>query len=394
MDNIIKDTNWTILDKITKQAMNQSLPDELVANWDDSIIKSYEKGVENFIDAYNHQQLYPSGDWLYEKIDINQQLLIHNYTGSCPTLTYEISPVKGCHIGCLYCLVNDGKHHEPLVVYDNYHELVRKFLETNHTEEHYYYFSAKTEAFQRPTLETGIAHKILKVFIEHYKSFPASKARLFIASKAGYDTLMSSYEGETIFDLFLKLKGKMQFNTSISIMPEAVRRLLEPEAPTIEQRLKAVEKCRSLGVMANSALIQPILPFMINDDYLDNYFEKLSEVGIINYKPEFLTACIENIALCGKIVGYYNKDQEKELYQCYFTKDNLSHVKQRQRIAPINSISKSLLEQIMKVSTRYDITTSICYWVRTELGISEKDIPFINSNGFQCLGYQSQLFQK
>jgi len=264
--------------------MNQLLPDESFVNWDSSIVSAYEQGVKNFIDAYNHQQLYPTDDWRFEKINIDQQLLIHNYTGSCPTLTYEISPVKGCHIGCLYCLVNDGKHNEPLVVYENYHELVQKFLEKNHIEEHYYYFSAKTEAFQKPTLETGIAHKILKVFIEHYKKHPSSKARLFIASKAGYDALMSTYNGETIFDLFAQLKGRMQFNTSISMMPENVRRILEPYGAPMDQRLKAVERCRYIGVMANSALIQPILPFMVHDDYLSDYFKKLSDVGIINYR--------------------------------------------------------------------------------------------------------------
>ncbi len=41
---------------------------------------------------------------------------------------------------------------------------------------------------------------------------------------------------------------------------------------------------------------------------------------------------------------------------------------------------------------KYGVSTSICYWVRSELGISEEMIPIINDNGFQCLGYQRRLF--
>ena len=54
---------------------------------------------------------------------------IHNYTGRCPTLTFEVNPIKGCHVGCQYCLVTDGVHEQKLVAYENYHLYVRKLLE-------------------------------------------------------------------------------------------------------------------------------------------------------------------------------------------------------------------------------------------------------------------------
>ncbi len=44
------------------------------------------------------------------------------------------------------------------------------------------------------------------------------------------------------------------------------------------------------------------------------------------------------------------------------------------------------------IARKYGVSTSICYWVRSELGISEEIIPIINDNGFQCLGYQRRLF--
>ena len=53
---------------------------------------------------------------------------IHNYTGRCPTLTFEINPVKGCFVGCQYCLVTDGVHEQTITAYSNYHLYVRKLL--------------------------------------------------------------------------------------------------------------------------------------------------------------------------------------------------------------------------------------------------------------------------
>ena len=84
----------------------------------------------------------------------------------------------------------------------------------------------KTEAFQEATLLTGIAHRILHEFISHFAQHPSSKARLFIASKAGAKHLEYTFNGESVLDLFAQLKGKMQFNTSVSIMPDAFRDIL------------------------------------------------------------------------------------------------------------------------------------------------------------------------
>ena len=63
-------------------------------------------------------------DVVPEKVDTE----IHNYTGRCPTLTFEINPVKGCNVGCQYCLVTDGVHEQQLIAYENYHLYVRYLL--------------------------------------------------------------------------------------------------------------------------------------------------------------------------------------------------------------------------------------------------------------------------
>ncbi|MBQ9696142.1 MAG: sulfide/dihydroorotate dehydrogenase-like FAD/NAD-binding protein, partial [Oscillospiraceae bacterium] len=78
--------------------------------------------------------------------------------------------------------------------------------------------SPKTEAVQEPTGQTGIAHRILKEFIEHFKKHPDSNARLFIASKSGPKHLQYEYEGESILDLV----GPLGVATEI---PEGAKRV-------------------------------------------------------------------------------------------------------------------------------------------------------------------------
>ena len=357
------------------------------------------RGSEIYRQRLKAHLLLPHPRYTVEEIDpAAVETEIHNYTGHCPTLTYEINPVKGCGVGCQYCLVTDGVHEQPLVALDNYHLYVRALLDEKNgpgstNAPHYYYFSPKTEAFQEPTLLTGIAHRILREFIDHFRRCPDSQARLFIASKAGGKHLLIEDGGESVLDLFEQLRDKMQFNTSVSIMPDAFRDLLEPFAAPLSERLEAVRLCRERGIPANSALIQPIILPWLTDEHMKAFFDALHAAGIINYNPEFLTACMENLSMLGPLLGHFDRALERELYEAYLPPANADHRKQRGRTAPDRALSRAAIEKMMRYTDTLGMSVSICYWVRGQLGITPEEIPIINRNGFQCLGYQSGLFR-
>ncbi|MBP3871143.1 MAG: hypothetical protein J6E46_09225 [Faecalicoccus sp.] len=435
-------TNVYSMDGFEARIVDQAYLDELGVKVKPSeyTLNGLINGSKLYMKRIENRTVIPTSTLYLEDIDPDTvETEIHNYTGRCPTLTFEINPVKGCNVGCQYCLVTDGVHEQKIIAYENYHLYVRKLLEDMNgivqdeikpedikrknellqelarvieenpagkkeveaqiTEisryknwNHYYYFSPKTEAFQEPTLYTGIAHRILKEFIAHFKKYPNSNARLFVASKMGVKHLMYEYEGETILDLFKQLKDKMQFNTSVSIMPTEFRDILEPYAAPIEERLKAVQICQANGIMSNSALVQPIFTPYLTEDNIKEFFDMLHNVGIINYKPEFLTACMENLAMLGQWLGHFDKDKERQLYEDYIMPSNADHKKQRGRTAPDRSLSIDNIKKMKEYTTSLGMTTSICYWVRKQLRITPALIPIINENGFQCLGYQSRLF--
>ena len=184
----------------------------------------------------------------------------------------------------------------------------------------------------------------------------------------------------------------MQFNTSVSMMPPALRTLLEPGAAPIEERLKAVQACRSCGIPSDSALVQPIFTPFLTDGNIRSFFEMLHKAGIRNYKPEFLTVCMENLAMLGPLLGRFDRTLERQLYEDYLLPSNADHRKQRGRTAPDRAVSAAHLSRMMRFTDSLGMSVSICYWVRKQLGITEEQIPLINRNGFQCLGYQSRLF--
>jgi DNA repair photolyase len=351
------------------------------------------RGSQNLRRRLRRGNLAPRSRVVLVEADTEAELEIHNYTGACPTLTYEINPVLGCHVGCLYCLVTDGSHEQEITVWANYADLVARVLEQRHRERHFYYFSPKTEALTASTLQTGVAHEILRAFIAHYQRHPGSLARLFIASKAGTRELNAEHEGQSILSLLEQLAPWMQFNTSVSIMPGALRRLLEPNAASIEERLAAVKLCQARGIVARSALIQPVITPYFTEERVIAAFAQLADAGIVNFKPELLTVDPECLAIIGQIMGHADKRAEKELYEAYISPSNAAHKKQRDRTAPEKAKSVAVIERMLREGDRHGMSASICFWVRESLGISEETIPIINRNGFQCLGYQTRLFQ-
>jgi DNA repair photolyase len=151
--------------------------------------------------------------------------------------------------------------------------------------------------------------------------------------------------------------------------------------------------CQERGIQANSALVQPIFVPYLTDEHIKEFFDMLHDAGIVNYKPEFLTACMENLAQLGQWLGYFDKTMERDLYMDYISPKNADHRKQRGRTAPNRALSIENIQRLMKYTDTIGMSTSICFWVRNQLKVPTSIIPIINRNGFQCLGYQSKLFK-
>lgn len=365
----------------------------------DDIARELAEGSRWFKELFTSRRLAPDHAYVETTAVAEDELEIHNYTGICPTNVLEVTPSKGsCACACQYCLVTDGNHVAPISVYTNYVDRLKTSLEKNSARPIFYYYSPKTEAFSEPHLLNGMAHNILRSFIDHYERHPDSQCRLFIASKAGLKHLLVRHRGDTVLRLLGGLRGKVQYNGSIGIMPEYLRNVLEPNVASFEQRLEVLQACQALGITAESVLAQPLILVYLTPESLELYIRALARAGVKNIKPEFLTAEVKNLTLIAQLIQHFNPELLRDFFHPYLKPSNRGHIKQRSRLAPDRAVCVEKLAMISRVAGEHGITISICNWVKAELSkeaawVGEIDA-LSSAAGYRCLGYQTKLFEQ
>ncbi|MDH6306113.1 DNA repair photolyase [Parabacteroides sp. PF5-5] len=365
----------------------------------EEVNKQLIAGSDWYKAIFKRKALNPVKQYTEKLAEVTEELEIHNYTGLCPTNVLEISPSSGsCAAGCQYCLVTDGQHVQGIDVYTNYAEKLAHSLERNRDKAVFYYFSPKTEAFSETHLYNGLAHDILRTCIAHFEQYPDSKVRLFIVTKAGMKHLAIRHKGVSVFELLKELSSKVQLNGSIGIMPSYLRDILEPNVADIHERLELLQKCREIGVYAESVLCQPLFIPYLTEETITAYMKLLAGSGVKNIKPEFFTAEIRNLVLVAQYIHYYDPDKVGEFFYPYLPEANQKHIKQRSRLAPDKQVCIDKLNLIEKIAGAYGISISLCSWVKRELGEVSEAIKRMDklsaSKGYRCLGYQTRLFDK
>ena len=363
----------------------------------DDVDRQLMEGSRWFAKLFAGRQLAPESNYVMTEVDPDQELEIHNYTGVCPTNVLEVTPSKGsCACACQYCLVTDGNHIAQVSVFSNYVARLKRSLARNRARPLFYYYSPKTEAFSEPHLFNGLAHEILRAFVEHFAAHPESKCRIFIASKAGLKHLRVRHRGDSVLKLLGELRGRLQYNGSIGIMPEYLRNVLEPNVASFEERLEVLEVCQAMGIPAESVLAQPLILVYLTPDNVERYMSSLARAGVRNIKPEFLTAEIKNLTLIAQFIHHFNRELLRDFFQPYLKESNLDHIKQRSRLAPDREVCVERLDMIREAAERHGMTISICNWVKAQLSREASWVASIdrlsNAVGYRCLGYQTKLF--
>ncbi|MCK4429640.1 MAG: hypothetical protein KAU95_04640, partial [Candidatus Aenigmarchaeota archaeon] len=322
------------------------------------------------------------------KIPMKRELSIHGNTSLCPTNIRELNPAfDSCEIGCQYCLVGHGAHEKKVSVYMNYPEYIAKKLKENEGKKIIYYLSPKTEIFQKPLLETRVAHKILKAFRNHYTQFPKSTARLFIVTKGGIDQANIKVDGETILDHLTALGKHLRLCGSVGIMSLGIRKTLEPNAPSVEKRMKFLNELHKRGVSAPGILMQPLLEPFVTEKSVREQFKMFSDGGIKHIKAEFLTLTPENMVGLFQLIGHFDKKAEKELWERRLGSSAELKETKKGRIPPANMdyLKKEYLLIKEIAEKEFNITVSLCAWVRMitrMLKFNEKG----EQKGYGCMG--------
>lgn len=162
---------------------------------------------------------------------------------------YVVNPYVGCQHGCTYCYARFMKrftgHKEPwgefVDVKINAPDLLQ--LEIDKRPSGRVWISGVCDPYQPPEEKYELTKKCLKILIQHdWPVTVQTKSPLVLRD----------------IDLFRR-SDKIEVGLSVTSADDEIRKLFEPSAPSIKERIKALGKLHLAGIRTY-AMIAPMLP--------------------------------------------------------------------------------------------------------------------------------------
>jgi DNA repair photolyase len=206
-------------------------------------------------------------------IDELVEIVHHANSPACPGRMLELNPAFGCEFRCAYCGIYalEREYYGEVIVYDDYPEYLDGWLTEHAGEDHYFYFSAKTDCFQPALVESGITLACLEILRKH-------RAPYFLVTKGGVPPA-------GIRDSLVAAKDFNQVIVSVTMPTEALREAIEPGAAPNRERLALARFCAEHDIFVTASCC-PVLP--INDRrYLEDTFRQLADAGVNHFYFDF-----------------------------------------------------------------------------------------------------------
>ncbi|PLV58712.1 DUF5131 family protein [Thermotoga sp. KOL6] len=164
---------------------------------------------------------------------------------------YTLNPYVGCSNACIYCYARDYARRyrkidwkEEILVKINIVETLRRDIIKRRPR--YVFMSTMCDPYQQLEEVYKLSRKCLEVFLE----FPLLEVEIMILTKSSL-VLRD-------LDLFKKLK-KISVGLTITTDNDEIRKLFEPRASSIEERLETLRFLKENG-LKTSVFISPMLP--------------------------------------------------------------------------------------------------------------------------------------
>ncbi|MCD6254043.1 MAG: radical SAM protein [Thermotogae bacterium] len=213
-----------------------------------------------------------------------------------PGITYSLNPYVGCAFACRYCYASF------MIRFKNYKETWGNFVEIKLNAPQ---LLEKELGKKRPgTIEMSLVCDPYQPIEERYGLTRAClEVLLRFSTVSRYFPLSILTKSPLVLrdiDLLKRLPN-VEIGFSIGTHDEAIRRLFEPKAPSLQARLQALKKLKEAGIRTY-ALVAPVLPMdperlasMLKDVadrvYVDclNYPWKVKNIYMRNHLESFLT---------------------------------------------------------------------------------------------------------
>jgi DNA repair photolyase len=178
-----------------------------------------------------------------------------------PSLEYALNPYTGCRHGCRYCyatwMARYSGHDEPwgsfVDIKENLVEVLRR--QVQRLKPGRVGLATVCDAYQPVEAETGLTRRALEVLV---------RARFPVQVMTKSDLVCRDAD----------------LSMTITTLDEDAARLLEPGAPRVEDRLRAVAELARRGIRV-TVFFGPVLPFFSDaPDAIGRLFDRLEGLGV------------------------------------------------------------------------------------------------------------------
>jgi DNA repair photolyase len=178
---------------------------------------------------------------------------------------YAVNPYVGCGHGCVYCYARFmTRWYHPGERWGSFVDVKRNALECMRREAGerppgVILFSSVTDAYQPLERKTGLTRSLLQVLAEHdYPVEVLTKSSLVVRD----------------LDILGRL-GQAEVGLTLTSMDDRVRKVFEPAASKVQERLDALKAFSDQGI-GTYAFLGPLLPY-VSEDGLEELLNKLAD---------------------------------------------------------------------------------------------------------------------
>lgn len=207
---------------------------------------------------------------------ITCKTLLHRINVRFLPFRWTINPYRGCEHSCVYCygrysheylgLNSDEDFEEIIMVKKNAGDILDAEFLRPWWRKSLVYVGSVTDPYQPAEKEFGITRNILEVFLKYENP-------LIIGTKS--NLILRD------IDILEKIAQHTFLNVVITITTtdEELRKKIEPNSPTTDERLDAISKLSSAGVPVG-VLFVPILPYLTdNEQTINNVMSAIANAG-------------------------------------------------------------------------------------------------------------------
>jgi len=167
---------------------------------------------------------------------------------------YTINPYVGCAFGCSYCyvtkLIFGDNAPKRIDTWGDWVEVKKNAVALLQSKTHLIagsrlFLSSATDPYQPIERHLGLTRSLLQVLLYAYPVLVTIQTRSPLVTRD--------------IDLLKEFGDSVEVGMSITTDNDTVRKIFEPSAPSIGQRLNAIRKIKEAGVRTH-ATIAPLLP--------------------------------------------------------------------------------------------------------------------------------------